>query len=253
MRGLNGKVILVAGAGSGIGAATALRLCEEGARVVVGDLDEDAASRTASMLTDTGGEAIGLPFDITDEESNRALVAAAVARFGALHGVHVNAADMTTALQDANVVDLDIAVFDRLIEVNLRGHYLLSKAAIPALLASVGGAMLYTGSAASFVGIPAFSAYPAAKLGLSALVRHVAATWGREGVRANGLAPGLVLSETMLSTVDQDGQAFALAVTPSPRLGKVDDIAAAAAFLLSDDAAWINGQVISVDGGATMR
>jgi NAD(P)-dependent dehydrogenase (short-subunit alcohol dehydrogenase family) len=253
MRGLRDKVIVVAGAGSGIGAASAIRLAEEGAKVVVGDVSPALATHVAAEITNAGGIALGHEFDVSDPVSNEKLIARALEAFGRLDGLHLNAADMATSLRDADVLSVPLEVFDRLIAVNLRGHFSLTRVALPHLLQGGGGSIVYTTSTVAFIGLPDHAAYSASKSGLNSLVRHVATAWGRRGIRSNAVAPGMVLSEHVRSSVSQEQLSFGRAVTPSPRLGEVTDIAAAVAFLMSDDACWINGQVIAVDGGATMR
>ena len=125
--------------------------------------------------------------------------------------------------------------------------------ALALLSACGGGALLFTSSAAAFAGEPERPSYAMAKSGLGGLVRHLASRWGKEGIRANAVAPGLVLTETIRASIDPAFRDMALAVTRSHRLGAPEDIAALVAFLASDDASWINGQIISVDGGAVLR
>jgi NAD(P)-dependent dehydrogenase (short-subunit alcohol dehydrogenase family) len=255
MRGLDGKVVVVAGGGSGIGAATAGRLAEEGASVVVGDIVEPNAKAVAEAIRANGGTAIAHGFDISDDGSVAALVAAAVAEFGGLDAIHANAADLSQEVigRDSDAIDLDLGVFDRTIAVNLRGHLLCTRHALPRLLERGGGAIVYTSSAAGHVGEPQRPSYGMSKSGINALMRHVTSKWGREGIRANCVAPGLVLTKTIRDNSDPAFREYALGVGRSPRLGEPEDIAAAVAFLMSDDASWITGQVISVDGGTTMR
>ena len=255
MRGLTDKVVVVAGGGSGIGAATAVRLAEEGARVVVGDLAADNADAVAVGIRDTGGRAVAVPFDISVDDSVAALMTAAVDEFGGVDLLHANAADMTEAaiLSDTDAVDVDLAVFDRTIAVNLRGFLLCTRHAIPRMLERGGGAIVYTSSATAHVGEPARPSYGISKSGINALMRHVSARWGRDGIRANCVAPGMVLSKTLLEHSDAEFRDFALSLGRVDRLGEPEDIAAAVAFLMSDDAGWITAQVISVDGGSTAR
>lgn len=255
MRGLDGKVAVIAGGGSGIGATTAERLASEGASVVVGDLVGDNAMKVANEIVDNGGKAIGVAFDIASEADVDDLVTSAVSTFGGIDCVHVNAADLSadTIMRDSDAESVPLEVFDRTIEVNLRGHLLTTRRVIPELQARGGGAIVYTSSAAAFVGEDTRPSYAMAKAGLGALVRHVASKWGREGIRANAVAPGLILTEAVRANPDPQLREFALGMGRSNRLGRPDDIAAAVAFLFSDDGEWIVGQVIGVDGGALLR
>jgi NAD(P)-dependent dehydrogenase (short-subunit alcohol dehydrogenase family) len=255
VRGLDGKVVIVAGGGSGIGAATAGRLAEEGAAVVVGDLVGDNAQAVASGIRAAGGRAVSAQFDISIDESVAELCAVAVSEFGGLDLMHANAADLSESciMQDSDAVAVDLAVFDRTIAVNLRGHLLCTRHAIPLMLERGGGAIVYTSSAAGHVGEPERPSYGISKSGINALMRHVSARWGREGIRANAVAPGMVLTKTIRDNSDQAFQDFALSLGRVDRLGEPEDIAAAVAFLMSDDAGWITAQVISVDGGSTVR
>jgi NAD(P)-dependent dehydrogenase (short-subunit alcohol dehydrogenase family) len=245
----------MAGGAGGIGTATSRRLGAEGARVLVGDLNADAARAVADEITAAGGEAFSMALDIGHEEAVVDAVQAAVKAFGGLDGIHVNAADLSseTVLNDSNAIDIDLDVFDRTVHTNLRGHLLCTRHALPELLKRDGGALVYTSSAASFIGEPERPAYAMTKSGINALVRHVASKWGRTGIRANAVAPGLVITEKNMQNLDPKFRDYALKGTRSRRLGQPDDIAGMVAFLLSDDGEWVNGQVISVDGGATLR
>jgi NAD(P)-dependent dehydrogenase (short-subunit alcohol dehydrogenase family) len=255
VRGLVDKVAVVAGGGSGIGGASAVRLAEEGVQVVVGDLAGDNAEAVAAGIRKDGGRAVAAQFDISVDESVAALCAVAVDEFGGLDLLHANAADMTEAaiLSDTDAVDVELGVFDRTIAVNLRGHLLCTRHAIPLMLERGGGAIVYTSSAVSISGEPQRPSYGMSKSAINGLMRHVSSRWGREGIRANCVAPGMVLSQTVLEHSDEVFREFALSLGRLNRLGEPEDIAAAVAFLLSDDAAWITAQVISVDGGTAVR
>lgn len=253
MRRLEGKVLIVAGGGSGIGAAVAQRLAREGAAVIVGDLNAAAAEAVAASIVASGGRASGIGCDIADEAAANALVAAAVRDYGGLDGIHVNAADMQAIRSDGDALQLDLAVFDRTLAVNLRGHLLCTRAALPELLKRGGGAIVYTSSGAADMGEPTRLSYAVSKSGLHALMRHVASRWGKQGVRANAVAPGLVITEQLREHFPENLRQATLAITRSPRLGASEDIAAMVAMLMSADGEWINGQVIGVDGGAMFR
>lgn len=252
MRGLEGKVAVVAGGAGGIGTATSLRLAGEGCKVVVGDITDEAASVVAEIIA-AGGDAISCRVDISDDDSVQALVTAAVDAYGGVDLFHANAADLSIIMSDTNALDIDLDIWDHTLQVNLRGFLLCTRHAIPQFLERGGGAIVYTSSAASFVGEPERPAYAAAKSGVNALMRHVASRYGKQHIRANAIAPGLIVSDRMREVMPQALLDGTLKGTRSWRLGHPTDIAAMVAFLLSEDGEWVNGQVISVDGGVTLR
>ena len=249
MRRLDGKIMIVAGGATGIGAATCERLASEGAAVMVGDINMAEAQVTAARIETAGGKAAPIHCDIAEEASVAAMVKATVERHGGLDAIHINAADLSIIGQDLDVLAVSMEILDRTIAVDLRGHVLCTRHALPELLKRGGGAIVYTTSGAAFIGEPTRVSYAVAKNGLHALMRHVAARWGKEGIRANAVSPGLVMSETALANLSAEQQASQLADAHSPRLGKPSDIAAAVAFLMSGDGEWVNGQVLVVDGG----
>lgn len=253
MRRLENKTLIVVGGASGIGEITAERLAAEGASVVIGDLNADGAHRVAERITRHGGRALGLACDIADEASVNALVAHAVAIHGGLDGIHVNAADLMAIRSDTDALTVPLEIFDRTLAVNLRGHLLCTRAAVPELLKRGGGAIVYTSSGAADMGEPTRVSYAVSKSGLQALMRHVAARWGKDGIRANAIAPGLVITEQLKAHFPEPLRQATLAITRSPRLGTSEDIAAMVAMLMSADGEWINGQTIGVDGGALFR
>jgi len=255
MPDLNGKVMIVAGGATGIGAETARQLAESGASVVVGDVALERAEQTAADIRATGGAAEAVGFDLGDEPSIAALVTGTVERHGRLDGLHLNGVDTSQESQvgDLDALDVDLDTWDRVLRINLRGYLLGIRFAVPELLAGGGGAIVCTSSGVSLVGEATRVSYGVSKAGINALVRHVASRWGKEGIRANAVAPGLVLSDLMRTPEYEPLRNAVLKMTRSPRLGETSDIASMVRFLLSDEAAWINGQVISVDGGATQR
>ncbi|MCW2912333.1 MAG: family oxidoreductase [Actinomycetia bacterium] len=253
MRRFDDQVVVVAGAGSGIGAATARRLAAEGARVIVGDIDIGNADRVATEIGAAGGQATSVHYDQSDETSVATLIATAVKVYGRIDGLHANAADLSVIGADTDAVEVSLEVFQRTIDVDLRGYLLLTRYVVPVMLERGKGAIVYTSSGAAFVGERERVSYAMAKAGVNALMRHTASKWGKKGIRANAIAPGLVLTANIRENLPEDFRASVLKAQRSPRLGDPDDIAAAVAYLLSADAEWVVGQVLSVDGGATMR
>jgi NAD(P)-dependent dehydrogenase (short-subunit alcohol dehydrogenase family) len=248
MRGLKDKVIIVAGGATGIGAATARRLAEEDAKVVVGDINADAAKQTAEAI---GGR--HLEFDIASEGACQALVELAVTEFGGLDGLFTVAADTSKETlgrdSESDLLTVPLDVWQRTLDVNLSGTFLMTRSALPALLSRGGGSIVNTLSGLVFYGSPIRPAYLASKGALIALTRHVANRWGKEGIRCNAVAPGFVLTEQVAHNVPQEERDMILAATKSSRHGRPEDIASTVSFLLSDDAEWINGQMHLVNGG----
>lgn len=252
--GLGGKVAIVAGGATGLGAATAVRLGAQGYRVVVGDLRESDAAGTAEVITTGGGDAVPVAFDLADPASIAELFATATRRFGGVDALFNVGADMRTLRHDTDLVDIDLDIWDRVMTVSLRGYLGTMKSAIPLMLTRGGGAIVNMSSAAAFQGEPTRPAYATSKAGIGALTRHVATRWGREGIRCNAVAPGFTATEAVRSAPQwPDLEKAALGRMHSPRVGEPADIAAAVAFLLSDEAAWINGQIINIDGGTILR
>lgn len=251
MRGLSGKVGIIAGGARGIGAATARRLAEEGAHVVIGDLLVDQARETADAIVAAGGKAIAVALDGTNAESQAAIVAKAVETFGGLDFYHSNLAGGTEG--DVDALNCPVEVLEKSFAINTKSHFLATQAALPKIVERGGGAMIYTSSGAASGGAPWQVAYPMTKNAIHALARHVAAKWGKQGVRANVVCPGLVLTEAVKQHLTDEYVERGLKAIPHTRLGQPEDLAAAIAFLASEDGAWVNGQVWHVNGGAQMR
>jgi NAD(P)-dependent dehydrogenase (short-subunit alcohol dehydrogenase family) len=253
MRGLRDKVVIVAGGVPGnIGGGTAQRLAEEGARVVIGDLNEAGAQALADQIKSAGGEAIGRALDISDESSFARLVEFAAGEYGRLDGLYNVAADLSAGNlgRDTDVLSVPIEVWQRTIDVTLSGYMYGIRHAMPVMIAGGGGSIVNTMSTAVWMAEPVRVSYSSTKAALAALTRHAATVGGKQGVRCNAVAPGTVLTEANLRSLPEEIRRQQLADLPSPRLGTPADIAAMIAFLLSDDAEWINGQTIVVDGGA---
>jgi NAD(P)-dependent dehydrogenase (short-subunit alcohol dehydrogenase family) len=246
MRGIEGKVALVTGGASGIGEATARRFAEEGARVIVADVDAEGAHRVAAEI---GAAAAAIGTDITRPEDVEKMVSLAVQRFGRLDVVHNNAASGWPG----KIGDLDAGAWSRTVALNLTGHFQVTRAALPAMLENGGGAFVNMSSAAALLVEEGLGAYAAAKAGVIALTRQTAVEYGRRGIRANCICPGAIATPPTLAFIRmREGlQARMEGANPLRRLGRPEEVAAVVVFLASDDAAFINGATLMVDGGST--
>ena len=248
MKRLDGKVAIVTGGASDIGAATCRRLAAEGAKVAIGDLDFVAAQALAAEL---GDAALAVQFDAGDVASVQALVAATVDRFGRLDILHNNAAIMSNAViqKDNNPVDIDIEIWDLTFRVNVRGYLAGCKYAVPHMLAAGGGAIVMTASGSGHRGDLANLAYGSSKAAVIGLSRYVATIYGKQGIRCNTISPGLIRTEGGKKNVQGEMVTVMERNTLTPRLGLPEDVAAMVAFLASEDGAFVTGQDIMVDGG----
>ncbi|OBA76088.1 oxidoreductase [Mycobacterium sp. 1554424.7] len=255
MRGLQGKAFIVAGGATGIGAGTAERLASEGASVTVGDINIAGARSTVDRIIRSGGRAIAVQFDLADEVSVQDLVDITIGEFGTVHGLHNVGADLSAENlgRDTTLLDTDFDVWQRTLDVNLLGYVRTSRAVLPRLLAQGGGSIVNTSSGGSLGTDPMHVAYNAAKAAVNQLTRHIANNWGAHGVRCNGIMPGLVMGETQQRQNDVELQQMFVKAAKVTRLGEPRDIAAVTAFLLSDEAEWINGQVWYIGGASHMR
>ena len=253
MQGIDGKVAIVTGAGSGIGRESALTLARAGASVAVADINLEGAKETVRLIEAAGGTALAVEADVSDEASVRAMVETTVAQYGSLQLLHNNAADVFIIQYDSDVVSMDVDVWDRTMQVNLRGPMLGCKYAIPHMIAAGSGAIVSTSSLSGQFGDLSRVAYGVSKAGIDSLTRYVATIYGKRGVRANAVAPGVVKTPALAANVSDDELALFERNHVTPGIGEPRHIAQVVAFLLSDAAAYITGEVVNVDGGMRMH
>jgi NAD(P)-dependent dehydrogenase (short-subunit alcohol dehydrogenase family) len=248
---LDGKVALVTGAARGIGAATVRHLCRLGARVAVTDRHADGARALAEELVGDGHDALGLACDVSDAAAVAEAVARTADRFGGVDLLDHNAA-WTDFRSDLDAEEVDLDTWDRVLATNATGGLHLIRAVLPLMRARGGGAIVLISSGSASIGEHRRIAYGVSKAAVEQLSRHVAARYGRDGIRCNVVAPGFILTETAARGVPEAGRARLAEQNPLGRLGTPDDIAFVVGFLLSDRAAFVNGQVLRVDGGLTI-
>ncbi|MFN8627431.1 MAG: SDR family oxidoreductase [Candidatus Binatia bacterium] len=249
---LTGKVAVVTGAtlvdeGVGIGGATALLMAREGARVVVADILREPVERLAAHIGSAGGDAVACVVDLRRETQVAAMVETAIRRFGRLDILHNNAAAIPRA--DADIVTMDAAVWDTVMEVNVRGTMLACKYAIPHMINGGGGAIVNTSSGSSLAGDLVRAAYGVSKAAINTLTQYIATQYGKQGIRCNAVCPGGTRTPTFKASMTAELERMLLRHTLTPRICRPEDLANVVVFLASDDAAMITGDVIAVDGG----
>lgn len=245
------KVAIVTGGAGGIGGATATRLVEEGASVVIADIDEGASTLLADEISREGGNAIAFTADVADRASAAAVVAATLSRFGKLDILHNNAALTEHAVLslDTTVTDLDLDVWERSMAVNLRSQMLMCRHAIPAMVEGGGGSIINMSSGAAFKGDRTRTAYGVSKAGVSALTMYVATSHGKQGIRVNTVVPGLIITDAVKAHLTEKMIEGLARATLTPYAGSPRDVADLVVFLASDEARYITGQMITIDGG----
>lgn len=272
MNGIAGKTALVTGAGSGIGRASALRFAEEGANVVVADIDVEGGRETVELIENAGGDAAFVEVDVSDTASVERMVDATVETYGSLDFAHNNAGILTDFVETTGISE---ANWDRIVDINLKGIWACMKAELPAMERTGGGAIVNTASEAGLVGMGGLSSYSASKHGVVGLTKSVALEYAERDIRVNAIAPGPTKTNIqsgivgdsggssvldrirsvvgtvrmILRTLRADFDTSAMRDVPMGRIADPEEMAGAVAFLCSTDASYITGTTIPVDGG----
>ena len=243
---LQDQVAIVTGGGSGIGEAIAMRFAQEGAQLVIADRAPLRADRVAAAIGAAGGKAIALTVDVANGESVQSMAAAALAHYGRVDILVNNAA----ISQGDDILTIDEATWDLNLAIVLKGVYLCSKAVLPGMLAQRKGAIVNIASVNGLTGLGE-EPYSAAKAGVINLTRNMAIKYGQHNVRVNVICPGTIQTPIWAARVAEDPQIFDKLARwyPLGRVGQPEDVAKAALYLASNDAAWVTGTTLTVDGG----
>lgn len=241
---LEGRVAVITGAGQGIGRAIAVRFASEGAKVVIVDVAEATAHSAAAEIIATGGEAVAIPCDVTRRDQVTALIERALSTYGQIDILGNNAG----ITRDARLIKMSEDEFDRVIDVNLKGAFNMAQAVAGPMIERGYGRIISTASVVALYGNFGQTNYVATKAGVIGMTRVWARELGPKGITANAVAPGFIETD-MIKTVPEKVLTGLIERTPVRRLGTPDDIANAYLFLASDEASFVNGVVLSVDGG----
>ncbi|WP_422342788.1 SDR family NAD(P)-dependent oxidoreductase [Parasphingorhabdus sp.] len=251
MKRLDGKVAIVTGGGGGIGAGVVERLISEGAKVTVADISAESAQKVADGH---GDAALAVQFDAADEASVKAMVDATVARFGRLDILHNNAAmtDPAKHQADTTATDIPLYVWDETMDVNVKGYLLGCRFAIPHLIESGGGSIIHTASNSGVAGDLARIAYGTSKGAIIALSKYIATQYGKQNIRSNTVAPGVIMTEALRATTGDLPEIIKRHIL-TPEFGEPADVGALVAFLAADESKYITGETISISGGGLVH
>jgi NAD(P)-dependent dehydrogenase (short-subunit alcohol dehydrogenase family) len=241
------KVIIVTGSAQGIGRAYAKGVAEQGAGVIVADIKEDGAQTVAEEINGAGGRATALRVDIADEASIAEMVAKATAAYGGIDGL-VNNAAIYEGLERLDPLDIPIEDWDRVLTVNLRGTFSCTRLVVPSLRERGGGAIVNQASIGAWIG-GALMHYSVAKAGVIAMTRLFAQTLGPDRIRVNAVAPGVINTRATLDHLPKEVESAMIQTQAIRRIGTPEDLVGAVVFLCSDEAAFVTGQTLIVDGG----
>ena len=247
----DGKVAIVTGGAGGIGAEVSRTLAHRGAAVVVADIDLDKANVVADEISGAGDTAAAIHVDLADEASIAALISSTTQLYGGVDILDNNAA-LTAAevlARDQAVAEMDVEVWDQMMAVNLRSQMLTCKHAVPVMVSRGGGAVVNMSSGAAYAGDLIRTAYSVSKAGIETLTKFVATQYGRQGVRANTIVPGLILTEPVKAQIPADMLAAYTEMLLTPTVGEPRDLAELVSFLVSPASSYLTGQSIHLDGG----
>ena len=245
---VSNKVALLTGAASGIGLSAATLLAAEGASVVLADFNQAGAETAAAQIRRWGGEAAAIFLDASNEQSIQEAVAFTVARYGKID-ILFNNVGLTNLRKDLDIVSMDLAEWDRLMNVNLKSVLLGARYAIPHMQEAGGGSIINTASMSAFAGDSIRSAYGTSKAGVVQLTKYIATQYGKDLIRCNAIAPGLILTPAAKANMSPSLLATFEKYNALPYHGEADDIGHAVVFLASDESKFMTGQTLQIEGG----
>ena len=245
---LEGKVALISGGARGMGAAEARLFASEGAKVVLGDVLESEGQQVEAEIAEAGGEAVFVPLDVTSEADWQRAVDTAIERFGGLH-ILVNNAGIWNG---GNVETQTVEGWDQIMDINAKGVFLGTRAAIPAMRESGSGSIVNISSVAGIIGSVGATAYNASKGAVRILTKSTAVQYAGEGIRCNSVHPGPIETQMIREVYpDDETRNSRVSAIPMGRMGEMDDVAKGVLFLASDEASYMTGSELVIDGGAT--
>jgi len=250
MNRFEGKVALVTGSGSGIGRATALAFARENARVVVADIDVPGGEETVRSIRENGGEAVFIQTDVSHEDEVASLIETAIDTYGRLDCAHNNAG-INGDLDGITTCTMEN--WDRVVNINMKGVWLCLKYEIKRMKRQGGGAIVNTSSTSGLVGAPGAPAYTASKHGVAGLTRAAALEFAKKGIRVNAVCPGTSRTPFMQRLIDAGLEDYITGLIPAGRLGEPEETASTVLWLCSDEASFITGAMITIDGGLTAQ